>query len=299
MRPRFLAGLVLVLTVSSGVHAQAPEVEPVSLSLLLGRAAWYVVSFIDQLSNVVSEEAYQQESTTNLPAIIVQNGRGGLASPTFGQSRHRSLKSDFLLVRIRDYFDWVPFRDVFEVDGTPVRDREQRLAKLFLNPSNDAVQQAERIRLESARYNLGNMLRTINNPVLPLMILEAETQQRFRFSLGKQDLSMGPGVWIIEFKEQSSPTMIGGRGGLDLFSHGRLWIEASAGRLVKSEMSIDQPLLRAVVTTVFRRDEHFSIDVPFEMRERYQSDNGTTLTATASYGRFRKFDVSTDERLNK
>ena len=27
---------------------------------------------------------------------------------------------------------WQPFRDVFEVDHIPIRDREQRLAKLFL-----------------------------------------------------------------------------------------------------------------------------------------------------------------------
>lgn len=298
MRPRFFAGLVLALFTLPGVAAQTPEPEPVSLSLLLGRAAWYVVSFVDQLSNVVAEESYLQDSTANLPAIM-PTGRGMMAGAMFGRTRHRALKSDFLLVRIRDYFDWVPFRDVFEVDGVPVRDREQRLAKLFLNPSGDAVQQAERIRLESARYNLGSMLRTINNPVLPLMVLEAESQQRFRFTLGKQDSTMGPGIWIIEFKETSSPTMIAGRGGLDLFSRGRLWIEASAGRLVKSEMSIDQPMLRAQVVTVYRRDEHFAIDVPFEMKERYTTDNSATLTATATYGRFRKFDVSTDEHLNK
>ena len=55
---------------------------------------------------------------------------------------------------------------------------------------------------------------------------------------------MAPRVWIIEFKEEASPTLIQGRAGANLFSHGRVWIEASSGRLMKSEMSIDQPELR-------------------------------------------------------
>jgi hypothetical protein len=298
MRPRVLAGLVLFVSALTGVGAQAPEPEPVSLSLLLGRGAWYVNTFIDQLSNVVSEERYLQDSSARL-TIVVPNGRGMVSGPSFGQSRHRELKSDFLLVRLRDTFDWVPFRDVFEVDGIPVRDREQRLARLFLKPSDDAIEQANRIRDESARFNLGTMLRTINNPVLSLLVLEGEGQQRFRFSLGKIDTSVGPNVWIIEFKEQGRPTMISGRGGMDLFAYGRLWIEASTGRVVKSELSIDQPSLRARVITVFRHDEQFGIDVPFEMTERYSTENLGNLTATATYGRFRKFGVSTDEQLNK
>ena len=36
-----------------------------------------------------------------------------------GEIRHRELKSDFLLVKVPNGLDWVPFRDVFEVDGVP------------------------------------------------------------------------------------------------------------------------------------------------------------------------------------
>ena len=181
----------------------------------------------------------------------------------------------------------------------PVRDREERLTKLFLNPSPDALAQAQRIRQESARYNLGSILRTINNPILPLSVLKGDQQQRFRFTLRKEDRSIGPRVWIIEFREQESPTLVQGRAGASLFSHGRVWIEASAGRLIKSEMSIEQPDLHAHVTTLYRRDDSFNIDVPLQMDEKYQMERGRMLTATATYGRFRRFDVITEERLNK
>ena len=141
MDPRFLAGLVLVVAPLAGAGAQAPEPEPVSLSLLLGRAGWYVDAFFEQLTNVVSEETYVQDSTVNLPAVLPA-GRGSYGGMLLGRSRHRALKSDFLLVRLQDSPDWVPFRDVFEVDGVAVRDREQRLEKLFLKSSAGAIEQA-------------------------------------------------------------------------------------------------------------------------------------------------------------
>src|SRR5262249_41533640 len=146
----------------------------------------------------------------------------------------------------------VPFRDVFEVDGIPVRDREQRLAKLFMQPSADSVAQADRIKNESARYNLGPMLRTINNPILPVFVLQPAVQLRFRFTPGKRDASAGPGIFIVDFKEEGRPTLIRGRAEMDLFSYGTFWIEAETGRLMKADMSVDQPGLRARIVTTFK-----------------------------------------------
>mgnify|MGYP003694380831 CR=1 FL=1 len=65
-----------------------------------------------------------QDTLGNLPMITT--GRGAL-SPVRPASRHRELKSDFLLVKVGP-LEWLPFRDVYEVDGTPIRDREGRLA---------------------------------------------------------------------------------------------------------------------------------------------------------------------------
>ena len=48
------------------------------------------------------------------------------------RARHRDLRSDFLLVKSPETQALVPFRDVIQVDGIMVRDREARLAKLFL-----------------------------------------------------------------------------------------------------------------------------------------------------------------------
>ena len=47
------------------------------------------------------------------------------------------------------------------MDGKPVRDRDERLTKLFLQPSADAWRQEADIAAASSRYNIGSVLRTI------------------------------------------------------------------------------------------------------------------------------------------
>jgi formylglycine-generating enzyme required for sulfatase activity len=276
---------------------------PVALDVMLERAAWYLDYFIDQFVNVVAEEQYAQDSNVLLPSYSPFVGRGGLAtsppSPTdVTRARHRDLRSDFLLVKSPENENLIPFRDVIEVDGTQVHDREERLAKLFINPDKSAMQQAEAIRDEGSRYNLGTMRSTLGNPVLALGVLQSTYQRRFKFSLGKEDRSVGPGVWTVDYQEVSSPAMIKGEAGRDLFAHGRVWIDAATGRVLKTELNVEQPSVRAVVTTTFRFDERFTIAVPHEMRERYTLGTGNAVRTVASYGRFRRFDVKADEDIH-
>jgi len=86
-----------------------------------------VGEFMTNCSHVVAEERYVQNPT----------------SPR----RRRELRSDFLLVKTpRLVPDWFQFRDMFEVDGQPVRDRDARLSRLFLQPGAP-----RRLRTRSAR----------------------------------------------------------------------------------------------------------------------------------------------------
>ena len=62
-----------------------------------------------------------------------------MAASDLVRARHRALRSDFLLVKSPETDALVPFRDVIEVDGVQVRDREARLAKLFLNATPTSV----------------------------------------------------------------------------------------------------------------------------------------------------------------
>jgi hypothetical protein len=187
------------------------------------------------------------------------------------------------------------FRDVFAVNGEPVRDRDERFTKLFLNPTTSAIEEASAIALEGARYNLGGAERTINNPLLVLAFLQAAYQHRFRFSLNTSDKDAGPGVWVLEYKEQARPTIIREKTNGDLAAKGRIWIESESGRVVKTELAITE--LDNIVTS-FRFDERFQIAVPHEMREEFWTDT-ESIVGVASYSRFRRFDVTTEEEFQE
>jgi len=283
--------------IAGGKSADRPALDD-----LLNRAAWYLDYFIDQFENVVAEESYVQDASTPLPSYSPIGGRGGSILPgpsaaELGRARHRDLRSDFLLVKSPDTLALVAFRDVITVDGVTVRDRQQRLAKLFLDAPADTMTQAQRIGDEGARYNLGNMRSTLGNPVLGLGVLQFSYQSRFKFSLGKEDRGVGAGVWIVEYQETASPTMIRGEANRDLFAHGRLWIDSINGSVLKTELLVEQPTVRAQIVTTFRVDDKFMIAVPSEMREQYSFNSGSRITSVASYGRFRRFDVTADEHV--
>ena len=103
----------------------------------------------------------------------------GFAIEATGQ--RRDLQSDLLLVRAPAGDRWMEFRDVFEVDGKPVRDRAERLEKLFLQPSASTQRQVEDITAASARYNIGGVNRNVNLPVLALTVLEPQNRAWFSF----------------------------------------------------------------------------------------------------------------------
>ena len=306
MRLRFRMALVTAFS-SAIALAAAQKPAEVPLDALLDRAGWYLDSFIAEFENVVAEEHYTQDASTNLPSFSPVAGvRGGagaqMAASDLVRARHRALRSDFLLVKSPETDALVPFRDVIEVDGVQVRDREARLAKLFLNATptsvDDTMARAERIREEGARYNLGSMRSTLGNPVLGLGVLQRAYQQRFRFTLAKPDRETGPDVSVVTYKEVASPAMIRGEAGLDLPAYGRAWIDTVSGRVLKTQLQVQQAAISAVVTTTFEYDSRSGIAVPRQMREQYTLANGNRVHMVATYGRFRRFDVSADEDIH-
>jgi hypothetical protein len=290
--------LGLLATMSTTAVAEQPD--PGSLDQLLTRATWYVLDFVEKLSSVVSEERYVQDSSVALPTVPIPGllgGRGGVPSSIpRGSARHREIRSDFLIVKSVGE-QWEPFRDVFEVDHVPIRDREERVTKLFLRPTADTQARISEIAEESARYNLGAVRRTINNPIFALIFLQPELRWHFKFTLGKPDRRMGENIRVVEFVEEGRPTLITGLPGQEMPAYGRFWVEADTGRIVKTEVRVDQKGVKASLTTVFRADDRLGMDVPSEMHEDYELTD-SHVTGTASYGRFRRFEVKASEELN-
>jgi hypothetical protein len=224
---------------------------------------------------------------------------------TVAGATHRELTSDLLLVRPEGAPRWIQFRDVFEVDGKPVRDRNERLMHLFLAPDASTAKQVEQIVTESSRYNIGNLLRTINVPVLALMVLDPVNQRRFKFKRGSAampklslSLAVGADVWVVEYDEAQPETLIRTSNNRDLPSRGRFWIEPATGRVVTSELIAEDSFVRGTIVVSYQPDVLEGLLVPKEMRERYEVQrNAQRVDGTATYGRFRRFQVQVDESI--
>jgi hypothetical protein len=275
---------------------------------LLQRAAAYVTQFRLEFSGIVAEETYVQDIGRSAGSSVDVVSGGGFALVS-----HRELKSDLLLVRPGGTDRPVDFRDVFAVDGKPVRDRQERVSKLFLDSSASSSQQLNQIITESARFNIGNIYRNVNTPTLALMFLEPEHQGRFQFTQSRETtpalargwgragdrFAMPASAAVVEYQEVQKNTLIRrSMSGGDMPARGRFWIEAPTGRVLATELLIDDAVLNVAIDVRYQPDAEPGLLVPVEMRERYVNNRDrSVITGTANYDRFRRFQVQVGQDI--
>jgi len=282
-------GLLVALAVAS-LAARQPA-EP-SLEVVLARAADYVASYQTRLAGIVSEEHYRQN-------VLGTQRRGGPQLREF-----RELRSDLLLVKTGKGDSWLQFRDVFEVNRKPIRDRDERLYKLFVGAAADASKQADAIQAESSRYNIGPIMRTINMPMLALILFDRLNQPRFehkKVNAGNVKrfaaLAEAADVWLIEYRETQAGTVVRGAQDKDIPSHGRVWIDSRTGRFLRTELISEDTDVRALIDVSYRAEAGLDLLVPNEMRETYElRRTAARIDGRATYGRFRQFTVTTTEK---
>jgi hypothetical protein len=199
--------------------------------------------------------------------------------------------------------DWVAFRDVFEVDGRTVRDRDTRLQKLFLDAPASAVSQSRRIVDESARYNIGSLQRNINVPTMALTYLRPVNQPRSVFKVtGRQDVE-GVNAAVLSFAEKSRPTIVRSSA-KDLPATGRFWIDPETGRVLRTEMSVVADGSSTKISVTYGPAPKLTMWVPVLMKEDYEvaatqrlTERNQTIRAQATYSNFRQFRVAVDEKI--
>jgi len=262
----------LVVTVSAPAVAQESKTDA-----LIAKASAYVHDFVTRFANVVAEERYEQEITV--------------------PRKKRLLTGDFLLVRYPQDSFWLALRDVAEVDGKPVRDREARIMKLLTEPSQDAQRRAREIADAGTRYNLLNV-GNLSNPLLAMAFLQRDYYPHFRFNLSGIEKKLGADVRTVRFVEFQRPTILKGPSNSDLPSQGLFWIEEGTGRVVKTELQLGTRGFPIRITTLYAFDEDLGINVPVEMNDWYPDGTGE-FRGKATYGKFKRFHIETSEELQK
>ena len=286
-----MRAVILAAAAAAALGAQLAQRAPVDAATteLLQKAAEYVDGCEQTFRYIVAEELYTQWGP----------------DPGTSAMAPRTLRSDLVFVSLPGEIPWTTFRDVFEVDGRAVREREARLERLFMRPSRDAFAQADRILREGARYNLGEAFRTVNVPTLALLFLHARNQPRFTFARKGSRLFDGISGVEVAFDEVARPTIVRDSYGGNIPVKGRAWIDPARGTVLRIEADYDLTTERdraqstrqtAHVSTSFERQPALDAHVPVEMKELYLTGAGR-IEATARYSNFRRFRVETEETL--
>jgi len=282
----------------------------VTLEDLLARFAAEVGRFEQEFAGMVAEERYVQLVR---PWRGMPKGPGdekalewvehGVTPPASGPIlARRQLTSDVLLVAVPGG-RWVGYRDVAEVDGKAVRNRQERVRELFLSKAADRDEQLLRVAGESARYNLGSFTRTVNVPTIPLFLLHPRNHARFEFSLAKPEKVGSTSAAVVRYRERMRPTLLVRRHGQDAPIEGRLWLDPASGRVLQTELRFD-PDRRGVIVTRYRQTEGEPVNVPEYMWEWYEGSEwevdvggGHVTECLARYSNYRRFRVETYEQV--
>jgi hypothetical protein len=280
--------LVCALVAGAIVPAAAGLRQDRPLSAILDKATAYVSAYVKALSSVVSEERYEQ---TVQRLVNRTYYRQGAVLPD-KEVLHRTLVSDYLLVQVPGSAEWMPFRDVYSVDGVPVRDRNDRLLKIFLEPGASALARALQIREESSRYNLGSVTRDINVPTFALQIFAPDLRRRFTFKERGSERVGDRDAVVVEYSERAVPTIVLGQRDENAPATGRFWILPDTGAVVRSLMEIRPSGMKTRIEVTYWYEPGLGIFVPGEMSERHDLPE-ELVEARSTYSNFRRFRVDT------
>ncbi len=269
------------------------------------RVTAYAVRFGREFQGVVATERYVQ----------VIRPWTGTPPTSAGVSHHdalarRTLASDLLLVFDADG-PWHLHRDVRRVDGTPVGDRDARLQALFLEPGLTARERLGRMTMESARYNLGNITRTLNIPTFPLIVVHPEHRQRFRLRTRGVRESDGVTVRELSFTERQRPTLVRSTEGRNVPLSGRLLVDDATGEFIHARLDPHPVGVTSRIEVWYERVPGLPLRVPVRMWEWYQAAgeirdpavNGgrafrrAYIEALAEYSAFKRYGVEVEEQV--
>jgi hypothetical protein len=260
------------------VHAVSQPA--LSLDAVMRRVGAYVDNYGARASLFVATERYEQRT----------DGTGS------NRNRRRSTVSEVALLEIDAFDGWQQFRDVTHVDGRPLTDRQSRLTDALLSGAR-GVEEARRMSDESARFNIGLVLRNFNVPTTALFFFATGHHPRFRLRARETTAD----EWRIDFEETQTPTFIRDPGGASIPTTGSIWIDPGDGTIVRT--SIEAAISGekgqtgiGKIDVTYRLDATLRKWLPARMTEEWSTSapggSWARVRGTAEYSNYREFTTS-------
>lgn len=288
---RILLAALIALSFGSLSTAQIGNQPGSGFTTVLSSAMRYAMNYEQRFAFLAADEFYHQEiQRPPNPGSNLSRSNPGGGMQGGGPISQQTIKSDFLLVQLGgDGEGWMPFRDAYEVKGRKLRERDDRLLKLFTSNHKDRFEKAAQLTSDTSKLNLGNVARTINIPTLAMMFLHPRVNERFEFVDGGEENVAGRIFRKVLYKEVARPTLIKTTRGRDLALTGFMWVDPFTGTVMKTELNAADPVVRCQVTVTFRRDDALDLFVPDKMEEYYKAYSGLDdILATATYTNVRR-----------
>jgi hypothetical protein len=278
-RHTIFAALVIAALPSPRVDAgqRAPSVKDV-----MRRVADYVAAYGEKAAIVVGAERYVQETNGN----------------TTDAQRTRMTVAEFAIVKVETIRGWLGFRDVIEIDGRSLTGRNDRLVRLLTSPG-DRYDEARRLTAESARFNIGRVVRNFNVPTTVLFYFTRDQQDRFKFTAkGVQP----DGTWEIAYRETRQPTLIRTPEGKSVPSDGSIWVNPADGTIVRTLLKVGGIGIGApkgmrgagTIDVTYARVAALDMWLPESMVEQFETKDRVTwetVTGRATYTNYRQFQT--------
>ena len=291
MRTTLITAAVVISVGALAPQAQIGTQPGSGFHTVLSSAMRYAMNYEQRFALLAADEHYVQElMRPPNPGDNLSRSNPGGGMRAGGQMNLQTIKSDYLLVQLGgDGEGFMPFRDTYEVKGRKLRERDDRLLKLFTANDKSRFEKAASLSSDSAKHNLGNVARTINIPLLAMMFLHPRVNERFEFTDGGEETIAGRILRKAIYKEVARPTLIKTSRGRDLAMTGVIWIDPFSGTVVKTELNAADPIVRTQVIVTFRRDEALDLWVPEKMEEYYKAYSAVDdILATATYSNVRR-----------
>lgn len=290
-RLRALIAVTLGAVVGAGgiVFSEGAAQKDPPLRVVLARAVAYLDEYRRAFSFLVADEHYLQQ-------VIGLDSSGGQAPPI-----RRHLRGELFLTYLGADRRWIALHDVAESDGVPVAGRD-RLLSLLEASGTESV--AGRLYGYNARFNLGGVTRTFNEPILALQVMDDAHRARFVFRLERMDRDGPAPIARLAFRERDRPTLVRSLEGGPVFSSGAIDVDAERGTIRRTRIAFRHDGIDAELVTQFEHDTRLALWVPTLMTERYVADArgdrpAEIITADARYENYRRFEgrarIATDE----
>ena len=281
-----VAGALISLGIAAP-SAQAPRLD-VSEKALTSAAVNYVTEYEKQFAFLIADEEYRQ-------TLFDADGR---------KSKTRLIKAELFLTYLPADGEWIAVRDVIEVDGEPVKDREDLRALLA---KRDQIRLVKELTSRNARYNLGRVERNFNEPTLPLLLLDAKRTPRIKFDRKRVTREDDVTLAVLAFEEREPPTLVATPNEGAVRAKGEFLLDAATGTVRRTLFQLTRPGIDVKLETAYVKDEKLKLWLPSVFTERYQSGSnigGIRLSSYAArasrelveceakYTNYRRFEVT-------